>query len=132
MKNYMSKIAIVFLLGLVGALLPAHLEGVKRVQSIFIFADLEITLNEQCLAVALGHTPVMPDFLNATQCGSVIRAKDLYEAGTLAEAKNAFNEGLVRDRIIFSLLGVSVALIVFLVSFCVRRAQMRPLKFRRA
>ncbi len=110
-----SSIIISFA-GIIGFMLPQHLGGVQKLQSIFILADEQLNLSTDCSPAAFGNLPQVTEITPAG-CNSIIRARDVYDGISYTAARTAFDRDLRRDQIVFAVLSSMVTSLTILLAF---------------
>lgn len=112
--NRVGSLIFVSLLGIIGFLLPQQFSGVQRLQAVFIAADEQLALNDEC-------EPISSEALASisakypSSCQFIVRARDLYEGRGLSEAREAFEKDRYQDQLKFAALGLLLGLLILLV-----------------
>ena len=102
------------LFGIIGFLLPQQFSGVQRLQAVFIAADEQLNLNDECEPIA-SETLASISAKYPRSCQFIVRARDLYEGQNLREARKTFQSDLYQDQLKFAALGLLLGLLVLLV-----------------
>jgi len=122
--NRVESIIFVVLLGVIGFMLPQHLGGVQRLQAVFIAADEQLILNNECEPIAAGDFSAVAA-KHPSSCQFVIRARDLYEGRSLPEARKAFESDRHEDQLKFAALGLLLGLLFLSAYQVVRKLLLR-------
>lgn len=102
------------LFGIIGFMLPQQFSGVQRLHAVFIAADEQLALNEECEPLA-SETLASISAKYPSSCQFIVRARDLYEGRGLSEARTAFEKDRHQDQLKFAVLGMLLGLLGLLV-----------------
>jgi hypothetical protein len=104
---------VVIFMGLIGFMLPQHLGGVQKLQSVFILADEQLIFSNECSAAALGNLPQVKG-MAPPACSPIIRAREIYAGLSYSEALAAFKSNLLQDQYVFSCIAAGFGAFLYL------------------